>query len=190
MTQRPAVGLVTSVVAEAPPAGTTVAKPAGLQLLGGDEIIQLSIRPSPWCIVLYSFKLVVAAVLAATAVVSAARVWPSWAVTSGLGVIALAGFSAVVAATLHWASQIYVLTNRRVLRFSGAFNMDVAQCTLAQIGEVRLHATWYDALLRLGSLHLTPGGQGQTTLVWEHVARPAEVQEILVRAIQKSKADT
>ena len=64
MSEPPAADPFETVVAESP----TVAAPtkkaaASLELLDDDEIIQLSIRPSPWCIPLYSFKLVLAMVL-------------------------------------------------------------------------------------------------------------------------------
>jgi len=189
MSPRPAADPVKAVAAEATPIPAVTVKPAAsLPLLGGDEIIQLSIRPSPWCIALYSFKLLLAMALLATAVGFATQGRPSLPASVALAIIVLAAFGGLIATTLQWASQLYVLTNRRVLRFRGVFNVDVAQCGLAQIGSARLYAAWYERLGRLGSIEIVPNHPDARGMVWEHVARPTEVHEILVRAIQKSKS--
>jgi hypothetical protein len=188
VTQQPGVDPSKSVVAETPSATVTVKKPApGIQLLGGDEIIQLSLRPSPWCIVLYSGKpLLVLALLTAAALI-AIRGQSPVALSIALVVVVLAAFCAVVAATLQWASRIYVLTNRRVLQFSGVFAMQVAECALKALSNVQLELSWYQPMLRLGTIRLNPISDAEPAMMWEHVARPAEVHEILARAIQKAK---
>jgi hypothetical protein len=188
MSEPPSADPIKSVVAEAPPVVVPTEKvAASLQLLDGDEIIQLSIRPSPWCIALHSFRLVLAMVLLGVAVTLAAQGRPSLAATIALTTIVLVGFCVVVAATLQWASRLYLLTNRRVVCFRGVFSVHLAQCGLTQVGEARIQRAWYEPLLRLGSIHLLPTEPEKPVLVWEHVARPAEVHEILVRAIQKAK---
>lgn len=189
MSKRPSLDPIESVVAEAPSVAAPAKKvAASLQMLDGDEIIQLSIRPSPWCIPLYSFKLLLAMLLLAAAVAIAAQGQPWLPVSIALTVIVLVAFSGVVAATLQWASQLYVLTNRRVLRFQGVFSVSAAECALAKISEARLRSAWYQPMLRLGSIHMTPTSRDKPDMIWAHVARPAEVHEILVRAIRKAKA--
>ena len=189
MNEQPLADPVESVVADAPtPVGVVVKRPAAsLQLLGDDEIIQLSIRPSPWWIALHSYKLVLAMALVAAAIAIATPSWYSSAASVALTAVVLVAFSGVLAATLQWASRIYVLTNRRVLSFRGVFNVDVAECALPRIGAAQIQTAAYQRLLRLGSIHLKPTSQDKPVMVWEHVARPSEVHEILVRAVQKSK---
>jgi len=187
MTHRPALQPAESTVAEAPAVAATAKKAAARVTLQDDEIIQLSIRPSLWCIPLYSFKLLLALVLLAVAVVITTQGQPTRTASLALGVIGLAAFSAVLVATLHWASQIYVLTNRRVMRFHGVFSVGVVECGLRQIDEVHLERTWYHPLLRLGSLHMTPGTPELASVNWEHVARPAELHEIVTRAVAKAR---
>jgi hypothetical protein len=209
MIPRPVLDPINAVAAEAPPVVT--AKPAAAALqLGGDEIIQLSIRPSPWCIALYSIKLVLACVLLAAALTVAVQGQPARPAALALIALVLLALCGILVATLQWASQLYVLTNRRVLRFYGIFSVEVAQCALTQIHAVVRHSTWYHPLLRLGSLHFVTGAQhgghgasisgrlrvlrmlsgepaGGAGLDWEHVARPGEVHEILARAIQRAQ---
>jgi hypothetical protein len=179
---------VEAVAAESPPVAVSApAVAASLQILGGDEIIQLSIRPSPWSIAIHSFKLLLATVLGAAAVGIAGQRWPYPTASVLLAVIVLVGFSGVVAASFQWASRLYLLTNRRILCFHGVFNVHVGECGLSQIGEARLQCAWYEPWLRLGSIHMQPADSARPVIVWEHVAHPAQVHEILVRAIQKAK---
>lgn len=188
MTKRPGIDPSESVVAEAPSGAVTVKKPAaGIQLLGGDEIIQLSLRPSPWCIALYSVKPLLALVLLAAAVLIVIQGQSPVALSIALVVIVLAGFCAVVMATLQWASRIYVLTNRRVLQFSGVFTMQVAERALKGLSNVQLELSWYQPMLRLGSIRLNAVSDAESAMMWEHVARPSEVHDVLARAIQKAK---
>ena len=189
MTKRPAVEPIESVVAEAPSVAAPAKKAAAASVeLRDDEIIQLSIRPSPWCILIYSFKLLVGMTLMAAGVVIYAQGQPSYGLSVGLLLIVLVAFIGVVVATLHWASRLYVLTNRRVMRFRGVFSVDVHECGLRQIGDVRTALPWYRSVLHLGSIHMPPVGADRAEMVWEHVSRPEEVHEILARAIGRANS--
>ena len=98
MSPRPPAGPIKSTVAEAPTVATPAKKmAAGLELLDGDEIIQLSIRPSLWCIPLYAFKLLLAMALLAAAVGFAARGRPSLVASIALVLILLVTLSGILA---------------------------------------------------------------------------------------------
>jgi len=174
-----------AAVAEAPPT-VAVTKPAAKLKLGGDEIIQLSIRPSPWFIVLQSYRLALAMAALGAAIVIAARGAATYALIAALTLVFLIAFGGVVVATLQWASRIYVLTNRRVMRFHGVVNVDVVERPLERIREARLELSWHSQMLRIGSIRLIPVEEGDERLLWEHVAKPAEIHTILARAIQRS----
>jgi uncharacterized membrane protein YdbT with pleckstrin-like domain len=184
-----AVNPMQTAIAETPSAVVPkAAAAAGLDLLGDDEIIQLSIRPSVWCIALYSWRLVAATVLLSMSILVATRGQYSFGVSIVGLVMLMLAFSIVAVATLQWASQLYVLTNRRVLRFYGVFSVYVRELGLKQVAEVQAHASWYHPLLRLGSLCMTSAVADKPAIVWEHVARPEEVQEILRQAIRRAKS--
>ncbi len=185
MTKPPASQPIQAAVAKAPATAAPVKAAAAVELLDGGEIIQLSIRPSPWCIALYSWKLVVAAVVVAAALYMAQGQASLGASLALLAV--MVGVFAVTVATLHWASQLYVLTNRRVLCFRGLFSVDVGDLSLTQIAEVRPERAWFHPPLRLGSLCMLPSASDKAPMRWEHVARPAEIQEILTQAIARSR---
>jgi len=157
-------------------------------MLGGDEIIQLSIRPSPWCIAIHSSKLVLAMALLAATVVIATRSSPSLAAFVSLLAVLVITAVGILLATLHWASQLYLLTNRRIMRFRGIFSVDIGQCELSQIAEVRRLTAWYHSLFGLGSLYMRPIAGDRPAILWEHVARPAEIHAIVEQAVARARA--
>jgi uncharacterized membrane protein YdbT with pleckstrin-like domain len=178
-----------SAAAEAPPAVevapvATAKTAAKLEMLGGDEVIQLSIKPSLWFIPLVSLGWIVAVgVLVAALAIGWTRE----------GLIACQVLMCVAAlrlgiATLQWASRLYVLTNHRVMRFKGVLSVDVAECRLARISAVDLHAPLYARALRLGSIRMHPADAGVPLLAWDDVAHPQEIHEILERAIRKAQS--
>ncbi|HPM24298.1 MAG TPA: PH domain-containing protein [Phycisphaerae bacterium] len=181
-----------SVTAESPPAvpGVRVAPAkaaAKLELLDGDEVIQLSIKPSLWFIPLVAAKWVLAMALLAAGVAVVMR--EGWTREGLIVFQLLIGVAAirVGVATLQWASRLYVLTNRRVMRFKGILSVDVAERRLAQIGQIKLHIPRYGHALRLGSILMQLAEHDSTPLWWDDVARPHEIHEILERAIRKAQ---
>lgn len=176
------------VAAEVPPvvAPARVAA-APLELLEGDEIIQLSIKPSPWLIAVVSVRTFAIVVGLGAALSIAMRtgstpeaMFPFHVLTGILAVRVGLG-------TLQWASRLYVLTNRRVLRFRGVFQVDLAECRLTKIRDVGLEMPWYGRWLRLGTVRLRAAEGQAGTLDWNEVARPQEMHEILTRAIRKAQ---
>lgn len=183
---------VKAVVVEATPAETPrVAAPATaakLELLDGDEIIQVSIKPSPWFIPLVSFSVIVPIAFVAAALAVIMPTASGSHVTIAFQVLAAVAALRIGIATLQWASRLYVLTNRRVMRFTGVVNVHVTECRLARISAVDLHLPWYARLLRLGSIQMRSEGQKALLLTWDDVARPHEIHELVVRAVRKSQS--
>jgi len=187
MNTRPELACLAVSTTETPSVRAGSSAAASLQMLGGDEIIQLSIRPSPWCIAIYSAKLVLAMALLAATVVIATRSSPSLAGFVCLLAVLVITAAGILLATLHWASQLYLLTNRRIMRFRGIFSVDVGQCELSQIAEVRRLTTWYHPLFGLGSLYMWPASGDRPAIRWEHIARPAEIHAIVEQAVARSR---
>ena len=182
-----------SVVTEVPqaikaPPVTAVKTAAQLELLDGDEIIQLSIKPSLWYIALVSAGWLFA--VGVLVVVLAIGMQPTWTREGLIAIQVLIGVAAlrVGVAMLQWASRLYVLTNRRVMRFKGVFNVDVLERRLVQISAVDLHVRWCDRALRLGSIHMPTAEDPRPPVIWDDVARPHEIHEILERAIRKAQS--
>jgi membrane protein YdbS with pleckstrin-like domain len=175
------------VHAEAAVAGTDVgARPRPLEMLDGGEIIQLCIKPSRWYVLLVSARYLAACL--ALVLVSVAFVPPTRSVT-GASVVAAglaAALGCVAAAALQWAARLFVLTNRRVLRFHGVLNVERRECLLTGVAGVELRASPGQRLLRLGSISIRPADDGPP-LLWEHLSQPQQVHETLRRAIRRAR---
>jgi uncharacterized membrane protein YdbT with pleckstrin-like domain len=185
--------VVKTVVVEATPAqAPRVAAPqaatAKIELLDGDEIIQVSLKPSLWFIPLVSFNVIVLVAFVAAALDLVWQTASTPHVATAIQVLAGLAALRVGIATLQWASRLYVLTNRRVMRFTGILNVHVTECRLARISAVDLHLRWYGRWLRLGSIHMRTEDTQRAVLAWDDVARPQELHELLVRAIRKAQS--
>lgn len=181
-----------SVVAEAPTATgvTAVAAPKAARLeLDGDEIVQLSIKPSLWFIPLVSLRALLAVAFVAITLVILMSSGAAPRASTPFLALALLAMLRVAVATLQWASRLYVLTNRRVMRCTGVLSVTVSQYRLSKITGVELAVPWYGRFLGLGSVHLGPPSDQRhaTPQVWSCVARPHEIHDSLVRAVRKSQ---
>jgi len=156
-------------------------------LLSGGEIVLLAIKPSLLFVLFRSFRWVVmVTILAVPAYSLADRV--GWLharglvqVAAGLVVLRL-GF-----ALLQWVSRLYVLTNRRVMRIRGIFNVDIFECPLEKIQNTFLTLGLHERIFRLGSIAFATAGTGGVEAVWENIAHPLEVHERVRDAIRRAR---
>jgi hypothetical protein len=109
-------------------------------------------------------------------------------ITYAAALAVLAAVMRLVVASLQWASRVYVLTNRRVMRFSGVANVEVLDCGLKDVSRANMELGGVQRMLRLGTIHMTPSRESRPTIVWDHVARAADVYAKVVRAIKKAQS--
>ncbi len=160
---------------------------AAVAMLDGDELIELSIKPAVAFILIVSIKAVVCLL-----VLAAAAAWLAQSQTSrslaflslcfGLAAMARVWFAAV-----KWASRLYVLTNRRAMRFSGVLHVSSAELWLRHVAEVRLSRSRMQRWLRVGTIVMTRDDGPNDPLLWEHVSRPEDVVEIVTRAVDRAR---
>ncbi len=159
---------------------------AALPMLDGNEIIELSIKPSLWYIAILSARMVIAMALLTTSLALAVEGrWTPLTATLAAGLLAAGVVQAAIAA-LHWASRLYVLTNRRVLQFSGIFAIRVDECALVRLGPPALRADRVQRWLGLGTVELRAIGAAAAPQPWEHLAEPQEVLRSIERAIRRA----
>lgn len=160
---------------------------APLTVLDGGEIIELSVRPSLWFLPIVAGRS--ALLLALLAVLLALLAPPRYSLSGTLAVSACvtAAVLRVGWAALQWASRLYVLTNRRVLRFRGVLGVQVSDCPLVQVSGCELRHSPYQRLLRLGTIHIQPLDARRAALNWDHVANPQAVHERLLRAVRRAQ---
>ncbi len=177
-----------SAVAEAPPAAATRTAPAkvAFELLDGGEIIELSIRPSPWLIAALAWPVVLTTTLLAAVVAIIAGGQLDRAAIVAFQVLAGIAALRTAIAALQWSTKLYVLTNRRVIRFRGVFSVELAECPLPQIGSAELRVSASQRLLGLGTIVMIPGSTHRSVVTWDHVASATEVHERVLRAIARA----
>lgn len=157
------------------------------QLLDGDEIVIFAIKPSLWYVLFTSARWLVAMslIIGLTAWLGnrIPGVDPPLVVKAALALAAArVGF-----ALLQWVSRLYVLTNRRIMRLRGIFNVDLFECQLGKIQNTHLTLTWYERMAGLGSIAFATAGTGGIEASWTNLNNPLEVHERVRSAIHRAQ---
>jgi hypothetical protein len=170
--------------------GKPVLSPALAVLLAGHvirdgEVVQLVLRPSAWFILLTSLKF-----LAGTAIlgISGKLVLPAHAAWYYVEAAAFLGVGRLMWAVLQWVNRLYILTDMRVLRLSGALAIDVFDCPLRRLGGTAVTRTFRERLLGLGSIEIQPADDRRPPGVWQTVRHPREVNEMIRAAAHKAQS--
>jgi hypothetical protein len=158
------------------------------ELLDGGEIIIFAVKPSLWFVLLKSARWLlgmVLTILVAEWVGEAA--FPLSKGTLIQGAVALGG-ARVGLALLQWVSRLYILTNRRIMRLTGIFNIDLFECQLTKIQSTFLTMAWYERILGIGTISFaTAGAGGGIEVSWVHVNDPLELHERVRAAINRAQ---
>lgn len=155
-------------------------------LLDGGEIIILAIKPSPWSVLLTSARWIglglVLAVVASSRFIplSTSAKWYLWQLGFWMTCARLAW------AMLDWVSRLYVLTDRRIMRIRGVFNVDMFECALSRVQNTYVSLSVGERLTRTGTIGIQTAGTGAGAS-WRIVARPLEVHEKLRDAANRSQ---
>lgn len=158
------------------------------ELLDGGEIIIFAVKPSLWFVFLQSARWLVAML--------AAVLLAHWFGEDLVGVhestiiraaVAIAGIR-VGLALLLWVSRLYILTNRRIMRLTGIFNIDLFECQLTKIQNTVLTIAWYERIFGIGTISFaTAGAGGGFEASWVNVNQPLEVHERVRAAINRAQ---
>ena len=168
-----------------PPFRSSLAALLTGHILRDGEVVLLILKPSLWFIVFSSMRFLAAGLIA----VIAAKLWlhNSHAVTSIIYTATFLVAGRVMWAVLQWMGRLYVLTDLRVVRLSGVFNVEVVDCALRKVAQARLTRTFREKLWRLGSIEIVPLDDSCPTSVWQTVKRPAEVHAKIQSTIDRAK---
>lgn len=157
------------------------------EILDGGEIIILAVKPSLWFVVLKSSRWLAGMLLA----LLVAYWLPAGSLPIDEALVAQAGVALAGArvglALLQWVSQLYILTNRRIMRLTGIFNIDLFECQLTKIQSTFLTMAWYERLLGIGTISFATAAGGGISCYWTHVNEPLELHERVRSAIQRAQ---
>ena len=147
------------------------------------EIVELVVRPSVWWLLLSSWRTLLLCVAVILAGMTFAPGRSDWYVEVGV----MGGLARLMWATVKWMSRIHVLTNMRVMTFSGVFNVVVVECPLRRLARVREVSVASERFLLLGSLELIPMEESFPIMIWQTIRTPREVQRKLQAAMDRSR---
>ncbi len=153
----------------------------------GEQII-FAIKPSIWFIVFYSAKVVVLVMAILVAVLNALKYfpdasgWRAYAIQIAAAII----FLQLVVAVLEWVSRLYVLTDRRVIRIKGVFNIDVFEAPLVKIQNTYLTFALHERVVAIGTILFATAGTAGIDVSWQNINQPLEIHERLRAAIREA----
>ena len=169
----------------APPFRTSLAALLTGHILRDGEVVLLILKPSLWFIAFASMRFFAAGLIAAIG----AKLWigDSRAVGSILYAVTFLVAGRIMWAVLQWMGRLYVLTDLRIVRLSGVFNVEIYDCALRKVAQVRLTRTFREKLWSLGSLEIVPADDSCASSSWQTIKRPAEVHAKVQATIERAK---
>ncbi len=178
-------GAAAAATADAP-AATSLATLLTRHILRDGELVVLILKPSVWFVPLSCVKFIAAVLIC----MIAAKVFdehlpynPFVYVETGAFLIA----GRLMWAVQQWTARLYVLTDLRILRISGVFNVSIFDCPLRKIAQVRLVSNLRERLFGVGSIEITPQDESDPPGIWQTIGRPSDVLEQVEAAIRKAK---
>ncbi|MBC8108371.1 MAG: PH domain-containing protein [Anaerolineae bacterium] len=167
-------------------AGTSLAALFSGHVLQDGELILLLIKPSWWFILVSSLKFIgVVLILMITAALLDHQLPGRNSVYQELGLFVLAG--RVMWAALQWMGRLYILTDLRIVRLSGVFNVEIFDCPLRKVARTRLHRTVRERLTGVGTIEIIPSDEKLPISYWNTVAKPQQVHEQILAAVSRAK---
>jgi hypothetical protein len=166
------------------------ALPRPIALLDSSEIIELSMKPSLWFVPIVAGRVAGVSLGIAGLVALGAWITDGWTTPQQFAfrVALLIGILRIVVASLQWASRTYILTNRRVMRLSGVLSVDMTEVPLTRIGQTGVKLSLPQRVVQIGTIRMSPIDQRLPRITWDHIPRPAQVYEKLVRAIRRAQS--
>lgn len=174
---------------DAPPAATSMATLLTRHVLRDGELVILLIKPSAWFIVFASLRFS-AIVLLMMGAMFMLDLHERFEVLNTLAVIESGLFligARVMWSLLQWTSRLYVLTDLRIVAISGVLNVSIFDCALRKVARTRLLASARDRVLRVGSIEIIPFDEDVPEGLWQTIARPRQVHEQVMAAINRAK---
>ena len=158
----------------------------GSHILRDGEIVLLLVKPSVWFIVLSSLRFAAAVLILLISAILLDEHLPGPNKNYiEVALFVLAG--RVMWAVLQWMGRVYILTNLRILRLSGVFNVNIFDCPLRKVGRTRLVRTMRERIFRIGSIEIVPCDEQTAPALWQMIARPEMVHDQIVAAINRAK---
>jgi uncharacterized membrane protein YdbT with pleckstrin-like domain len=177
-----------AAAAPAVEAGAVGATAEGVaHLIQDDETVLLVLKPSLLFVPLSSLSSLLGIAVATFFLAWLERRF-GWIPWTDHQAIALGVFLAAVRLGwqfLEWASRVYVLTDRRVLRRKGVIRVQVFECRLERLQQTAVFQSLRERVCFLGTICFATAGAASFVALWEYVARPFDVQRTVAEAVER-----
>ncbi len=170
--------------AVARPAAQPLATLLSRHVIRDGELILLILKPSRWYIAMSSLRFAAVVLILLIGIHLRAHIHISPYIEAGVFCIA----GRLMWAVLNWMGRLYILTDQRIVRISGVFNVEIFDCPLRKVARTRLVSTFGERLLRIGSIEISPLDECRPCGVWQTIARPVQVNEQINAAISRAKS--
>ena len=156
-----------------------------VQITDGETVLMV-VRPSLWMVGLWSIGAlgVIAGMVFALAW-GARFEWTGWTESQAFGLGLLLAGIRLVWQFLDWMNRLYVLTDRRVIRRRGIFQVDVFEARLDRIQQTSVLRLVRERLFGLGTIAFATAGTGTLDALWEAVDDPFAVHQAVTQAIDR-----
>ena len=176
-----------SVDATAHPASVGIVSVASIltgHVLRDGELVILMLKPSRWYLFLNTlpFAALVSLCLCALQLSRVPHAHMRYYVDAGI--FAISG--RMMWAVLKWMGLLYVLTDQRVLRISGIFQVDVFDCPLRKLARTRVVRNPAERVLRVGSIELTPLDESRPGTTWQTIRHTQQVHAQIEATIRRA----
>jgi len=171
-------------------AAPTVSNPVSAlitgQVLRDGELIILLLRPSRWFILLTSLRFLgIVALMMALIVIFDDKIHGPRRQYFEAGALLMLG--RLTWGVLHWMGRLYILTDMRIIRLSGVFNVDIFDCALRKVARTLLEVSFQERLCRIGTIAIIPQDEEVPIAHWQMVSHPRKVHEQIMATISRAK---
>ena len=164
-------------------------------LLDGQEVIILAMKPSAWFVLLSSLPVLASAAVVGVVAYVVNVYHPRTPAQLILTACAAGGMARLMFACWQWLGRTYVLTNRRVIVVRGLMNVQVTAAGLTDIGRVVLEASLSERAVSAGSIFCLAGSDADpdgpvpedgSAVAWNIVSRPQQVHDLIEDAVRRA----
>lgn len=172
-----------AAAAAAPVVSTSMATLLTRHVLRDGEVVLLLLKPSLWTILFASLPAVAGALI----VMISTGLWSSRHTHVGVEVGLMLVAARAAWAVMGWAGRVYLLTDMRIVRIAGVFSPLVHDIPLRKVARTRLVTGFHERVFRLGSIEIIPESDHWPWSVWQTIAHPEKIHDVVRRAIAKAK---
>lgn len=158
-----------------------------VDLLQDGEVVILALKPSGWFVIIASLPIVASAALVAGLAYVVNLYHPPTQLRLICSACAAVALLRTVIACWQWLGRTYVLTNRRIVCIRGLLRVQWSAAGLAGIRETLLTSAIAERLVGTGSIFCLGDPEGLPLVTWHSVARPAEIHEIVLEAVNRAR---